>query len=193
MKAAAVTISRTGFTGDLGYELFVAADAGAFAVGPAVRGRARRTASGPSATRRSTARGIEAGLIVANADFVDRRTCPPRRPRAHARRDRPGLHGRSRQGPFQRPPRHRRGARRARTLRHVLVGLEIEGNIPAEHAIVYHRKTQGGRASSAPAIWSPTGQAQHRDRQPGAALWRHGHRRSLGRDLRACANCNTRR
>ena len=40
-------------------------------------------------------------------------------------------------------------------MQHVLVGLEIEGNIPAEHAIVYHRKTQEVGLVSA-AIWSPT-------------------------------------
>ena len=36
----------------------------------------------------------------------------------------------------------------------MLVGLEIEGNIPAEHAIVYHdRKREAGLVSA--AIWSP--------------------------------------
>jgi aminomethyltransferase len=45
-------------------------------------------------------------------------------------------------------------ARRNRKLRHILVGLEIEGNIPAEHAIVYHhRKTEVGLVSV--AAWSP--------------------------------------
>ena len=37
---------------------------------------------------------------------------------------------------------------------HVLIGLEIEGNVPAEHAIVYHRKTREVGLVSA-AIWSP--------------------------------------
>jgi aminomethyltransferase len=45
-------------------------------------------------------------------------------------------------------------ARQNKTMRHVLVGLEIEGNIPAEHAIVYHRKTREVGLVSA-AIWSP--------------------------------------
>ena len=47
-------------------------------------------------------------------------------------------------------------ARREDTLKHILVGLEIEGNVPAEHAIVYHRKTKECGLVSA-AIWSPTG------------------------------------
>jgi aminomethyltransferase len=45
-------------------------------------------------------------------------------------------------------------ARQKNTLRHILVGLEIDGNIPAEHAIVYHRqKREVGLVSA--AIWSP--------------------------------------
>ncbi|WP_292721050.1 glycine cleavage T C-terminal barrel domain-containing protein, partial [Mesorhizobium sp.] len=46
------------------------------------------------------------------------------------------------------------GARAKKRLRHVLVGLEIEGNIPAEHAIVYYRKSQQVGLVSA-AMWSP--------------------------------------
>ncbi|MET0575983.1 MAG: glycine cleavage T C-terminal barrel domain-containing protein, partial [Mesorhizobium sp.] len=47
-------------------------------------------------------------------------------------------------------------ARADRSMKHVLVGLEIEGNIPAEHAMVYHRqKKEVGLVSA--AIWSPTG------------------------------------
>ena len=51
-EGGTVTISRTGFTGDLGYELFVAGRAGAVAVGPAVARPARSTASAPSAITR---------------------------------------------------------------------------------------------------------------------------------------------
>ena len=50
-------------------------------------------------------------------------------------------------------------------MRHVLVGLEIEGNIPAEHAIVYHRKTPGSRACQRRDLVAD-GQAQHRHCQP---------------------------
>ena len=41
------------------------------------------------------------------------------------------------------------------TLKHILVGLEIEGNVPAEHAIVYHRKKREVGLVTA-GIWSPT-------------------------------------
>lgn len=147
-----VTVSRTGFTGDLGYELFVPAGQalslwdrlmqagephGLRAIGYAALNRAR----------------LEAGLIVANADFVTAehalRADRVRQP------DEIGL------GFMVDPDKgHFNGrrailaARRDRTHRHVLVGLEIEGNIPAEHAIVYHRgKTEVGLVSA--ALWSP--------------------------------------
>ena len=96
---------------------------------------------------------IEAGLIVANADFIVAEQAIRADRAAHAGRDRPGLHDRHEKGPLQRPQRHRQGARRGRPAA-CLVGLEIEGNVPAEHAIVYHRKTREVGLVSA-AIWSP--------------------------------------
>ena len=45
-------------------------------------------------------------------------------------------------------------ARKGRKIRNILVGLEIEGNIPADHAIVYHRKKKEVGLVSA-AGWSP--------------------------------------
>jgi len=151
-EGGTVTISRTGFTGDLGYELFVPAAAalslwdrlfeagqphGIRAIGYTALNRAR----------------IEAGLIVANADFIAAdhaiRADRLRQP------DEIGL------GFMVDPAKgHFNGrrailaARQSRSLRHVLVGLEIEGNVPAEHAIVYNRKVQEVGLVSA-AIWSP--------------------------------------
>ncbi len=148
-----VTVSRTGFTGDLGYELFVTAKDALklwdhlFAAG-AVHGI---RAIGYTALNRAR---IEAGFIVANGDFVTAE---------HAIRadrvrmpdeigldwlidfDKPHFNGR----------RALQKARAERSLGHVLVGLEIEGNVPAEHAIVYHRKTKEVGLVTA-AIWSPT-------------------------------------
>lgn len=148
-----VTISRTGFTGDLGYELFVSTDQalslwdrlfeagrvhGIRAIGYAALNRAR----------------IEAGLIVANADFVTAE---------HAiRADRVRMPDEIGLGfMIDLEKDHFNGrraietARAGKSLRHILVGLEIEGNIPAEHAIVYHGKTREVGLVSA-AIWSPT-------------------------------------
>ena len=148
-----VTISRTGFTGDLGYELFVDARKalslwdrlteagipfGIRAIGYTALNRAR----------------IEAGFIVANADFVtaehavraDRVRMP----------DEIGLGWMvdTEKGHFN-GRRAILSARAKNTHRHVLVGLEIEGKVPAEHAIVYHRgKREVGLVTA--AIWSPT-------------------------------------
>ena len=149
-----VTISRTGFTGDLGCEIFIDSDRaldlwdrlfeagrlhGIRAIGYSALNRAR----------------IETGFIVANADF----TTAEHAVRADRVRmpdeigldwmvdpDKPHFNGR----------RAIERARREDTLKHILVGLEIEGNVPAEHAIVYHRKTKECGLVSA-AIWSPTG------------------------------------
>jgi aminomethyltransferase len=151
-ESGSVTISRTGFTGDLGYELFVPVELalslwdrlleaghvhGIRAIGYTALNRAR----------------IEAGLIVANADFVTAE---------HAiRGDRMRMPDEIGLGFMLDPEKgHFNGrrailaARAAQTMKHILVGLEIEGNVPAEHAIVYHRqKREVGLVSA--AIWSP--------------------------------------
>ena len=150
---AKVTVSRTGFTGDLGYELFVDAKH-ALALWDRLfeAGRLRGIhAIGYTALNRAR---IETGFIVANADFVTAE---------HAvRADRvrlPDEVGLDWMVDFDKPHFNGRraiaAARANGTLKHILVGLEIEGNIPAEHAIVYHRKTREAGLVSA-AIWSPT-------------------------------------
>ncbi|MFK0276445.1 aminomethyltransferase family protein [Ensifer sp. NPDC090286] len=147
-----VTISRTGFTGDLGYELFVDARQ---AVSLWDRLWAAGTgfglkAIGYDALNRAR---VEAGFIVANADFITAEAAL----RADRERlpdeigldwlvdaEKPFFNGRD--AIFR--------ARERNTLKHVLVGLEIEGNIPAEGAIVYHRgKKEVGLVTA--AIWSP--------------------------------------
>ncbi|MDQ6432757.1 aminomethyltransferase family protein [Mesorhizobium sp. LHD-90] len=148
-----VTISRTGFTGDLGYELFVDAEQALslwdrlFEAGKLFGIRA----IGYHAL--NTAR-IEAGLIVANADFVTAE---------HAiRQDRVRMPDEIGLGFMVDPnkPNYFNGRRAIEAARkmggpaHVLVGLEIEGNVPAEHAIVYHNKKREVGLVSA-AIWSP--------------------------------------
>ncbi|MBN9070416.1 MAG: aminomethyltransferase family protein [Rhizobiales bacterium] len=153
-ESGGVTISRTGFTGDLGYELFVPAERalslwdrlfeagrphGIRAIGYAALNRAR----------------IEAGLIVADGDFVtaehalrhDRLRMPDEIGLGFMIDAKKAAHFNGRRAILE--------ARGKKTLRHILVGLEIEGNVPAEHAIVYHRgKRDVGLVSA--AIWSPT-------------------------------------
>lgn len=147
-----IIISRTGFTGDLGYELFAPAEialslwdriwaAGALfglqAIGYGALNRAR----------------IEAGFIVANADFTTADTAL----RADRERlpDEIGLEWLvDPEKPFFNGRNAILKARRNKSLRHILVGLEIEGNIAAEHALVYHRKTREAGIVTA-GIWSP--------------------------------------
>ncbi|MBO3762241.1 aminomethyltransferase family protein [Ciceribacter sp. L1K22] len=148
----AVVISRTGFTGDLGYELFVPAQSalslwdrlwqagqllGVQAIGYDALNRAR----------------IEAGFIVANADFVTAEAA------LRADRERlPDEIGLDWMIDLEKPWFNGRDAileaRRKHSLRYILVGLEIESNIPAEHALVYHRKKKEAGLVTA-AIWSP--------------------------------------
>ena len=147
-----VTISRTGFTGDLGYELFVPAELALSLWDRLMEAGQTRGIRAIGYTALNRAR-LEAGLIVANADFstaehalsADRVRMP----------DEIGLgfmvdlekgHFNGRRAIAE--------ARRKKTSRHILVGLEIEGNIPADHAIVYHRKTKEVGLVSA-ASWSP--------------------------------------
>ena len=147
-----ITISRTGFTGDLGYELFAPADIalslwdriwnagqpfGLQAIGYGALNRAR----------------IEAGFIVANADFTTAE--------AALRTDRVRLPDESGldwlvdlEKPFFNGRDPILGARQKKSLKHILVGLEIEGNIAAEHALVYHRRTREAGIVTA-GIWSP--------------------------------------
>lgn len=151
-EGGSVTVSRTGFTGDLGYELFAPAELALSLWDRLWQAGELRGIRAIGYTALNRAR-LEAGLIVANADFVtaehairaDRVRMP----------DEIGLgfmvdldkgHFNGRRAIAQ--------ARAKGTLQHILVGLEIEGNIPAEHAIVYHRqKKEVGLVSA--AIWSP--------------------------------------
>ncbi|PDQ22434.1 glycine cleavage system protein T [Mesorhizobium sanjuanii] len=147
-----VIISRTGFTGDLGYELFVPAEQALSLWDRLMAAGELRGIRAIGYTALNRAR-LEAGLIVANADFVTSEHAV--RPDRLRMPDEIGLgfmidlekgHFNGRRAILEARAKHR--------LRHVLVGLEIEGNIPAEHAIVYHRKGKEVGLVSA-AVWSP--------------------------------------
>ncbi len=148
-----VTVSRTGFTGDLGYELFIDTPLALslwdrlWEAGPPYGLRAIGNAA-------LNAARIEAGLIVANADFITAETAL-RADRARLP-DEIGLDWMVdlQKGPFS-GRRAIEAARREGKVRYILVGLEIEGNVPADHAIVYHRKKREVGLVTA-AMWSPT-------------------------------------
>ena len=158
-RTGGVTISRTGFTGDLGYELWTTPDqalalwdllfeAGALygirAVGLAALNIAR----------------IEAGFIIANADFL------PAGQAVRADRTRsPFEVGLAWMIDFDKG--HFNGRRSLvreksdGTSKWALVGLDIEGNVPAEHALIYHdRKRKVGHVTA--AVWT------RHETQPGA-------------------------
>ncbi len=149
---ADLTVSRTGFTGDLGYELWIPAgqaldlwdrlwqagrDFGLRPIGYAALDLAR----------------IEAGFMVCGADFKSIHSAQrPSRGRT------PFELGLERLVDFDKG--HFNGRRallqHAKTgPRYRLVGLEIAGNKPPHSAFVYHRKkTEAGHVTS--ALWSPT-------------------------------------
>lgn len=151
-EGGTVTISRTGFTGDLGYELFVPRALALslwdrlFTAGRLLGIRA----IGYTALNRAR---IEAGFIVANADFMTAEAAL----RGNRLRlpdeigldwmidlEKPNFNGR----------RAILAARSRKTLKHILVGLEIEGNVPPEHALIYYNKRREVGIVTA-AIWSP--------------------------------------
>ena len=144
-------VSRTGFTGDLGYEVWMEPNLGEifwdalFDAGKLYGIRA----IGSSALDMLR---IEAGFLQAGVDFV---------PADEAIRS-----GRSR-SPFElglgwlvsfdKPVFNGRKAllkERAQGSRYAFVYLDVEGNKPAEHAFVYHADREVGTITS--AAWCPT-------------------------------------
>ena len=146
-------ISRTGFTGDLGYELWTTPDLALplwdhlFAAGAPFGLR-------PIGSDALNLARLEAGFVIANLDFIPALQC--------LREDRlrsPIEMGLDwlidwDKGHFN----GRRALLRERdggTSRWAFVGLEVEGNVSAEGAVVYHdRKTEAGVVTG--ACWSPT-------------------------------------
>jgi aminomethyltransferase len=147
-----IAISRTGFTGDLGYELWTATEH-ALALWDHLFAAGAPWGIRPIGTRALDMARIEAGFIVTNMDFVP----------AHqaVREDRV-------RSPFELgldwliswDKGHFTGRRallaeKARGSDWAFVGLDIEGNVPAEHALIYHdRRREVGHITA--AIWSPT-------------------------------------
>lgn len=147
-----VTISRTGFTGDLGYEVFCHSDQ-ALSLWDRLwesGNHNRMRAIGYHALNHAR---IEAGFIVANADFVTSETA--------LREDRlrlPDEIGLDWMIDLEKPNFNGRRAivraREKKTLRHILVGLEVEGNVAGPLSLIYHRKKKEAGIVTASA-WSP--------------------------------------
>lgn len=147
-----LVISRTGFTGDLGYELWVAPDA-ALALWDRLWAAGRQWGLRAVGNEAVNLARIEAGFLVAGVDFQPAHAVE----RLHRTRtplelgmdwlvdfDKGHFNG-------------RRALLRQKTegLRYHLVRLDVEGHKPAEGALVYHRKRREvGHVTS--GVWSPT-------------------------------------
>lgn len=146
-----ITISRTGFTGDLGYELWVAPE-GALALWDRLAEAGEPFGLRPIGMSALDVARIEAGLLLAGKDFV---------PAEHALREDRAL------SPFELgldwmivwDKGHFNGRRallreREKGSDWVTVGLDVAGNVSAEGAVLYHRQTREvGQVTS--GCWSP--------------------------------------
>ena len=149
-----ITVSRTGFTGDLGYELWMEPRDAEF-VWDSLMAAGSSRGIRPIGSQALNMARIEAGFIMPNLDFVSSETTVPigrdRSPyelglewlvdlkKGHFN-GRRALLEEQRSGPARR-----------------LVGLDIDGNKPAEKALLYadrHCRREIGAISS--AMWSPT-------------------------------------
>jgi aminomethyltransferase len=154
LQANPLTVSRTGFTGDLGYEVWMEPEA-AEAVWDALMEAGRSRGIRAIGSQALNAARIEAGFLLPNVDFVSAehtiRTGRDRSPLELGL----GWLVDFRKGHFT--------GRRAllnesiQGLRRQLVGLDIAGNKPAHNALLY--SDDSGRreiGSVTSAIWSPT-------------------------------------
>jgi aminomethyltransferase len=154
LAGAAVTVSRTGFTGDLGYELWMA-PAAAEPVWDALMAAGRSRGIRAIGSQALNLARLEAGFLSPNVDFVSAEHT------LRTGRDRSPLElGLAWLVDFDKG--HFTGRRallaeRQRNPMRLLVGLDIAGNKPAHNALLY-AKADGKReiGSVTSAAWSPT-------------------------------------
>jgi aminomethyltransferase len=152
--AAPLMVSRTGFTGDLGYELWMR-PGDAEAVWDALMEAGRTRGIRAIGSRALNIARIEAGFLLPNLDFV------PAERALHLGTERSplelGLAWLVDFGKGHFTGRRALLAQQRRGLRRCLAGLEIEGEKPAHNALLYDER--GGRrqvGSVTSAVWSPT-------------------------------------
>jgi aminomethyltransferase len=146
-----IMVSRTGFTGDLGYELWMRPGGCGEGLGWA-DGAGQDAAVRPIGSRALNIARIEAGFLLPNVDFVSaEHTLRVSGHRALAARAGAGLAGRLQEGALHGPARAAGGgASRSASL---AGGLDIEGNKPAHNALLYTEAS--GRARSAASLRRP--------------------------------------
>lgn len=151
--AGGVLISRTGFTGDLGYELWVA-PGDALALWDHLTGRGALHGLVPVGGEAVMLARTEAGFLTTNLDFV-----PAQQALREDRVRSPLELGLGWMIDWEKGHFTGRRAllaeREGRLSKWALVGLDIPGNISAEGALLYHgRRKEAGFVTA--ACWSPT-------------------------------------
>ena len=151
LEGFALELSRTGFTGDLGYELWVAPEQ-ALALWDRLMAAGAVYGLRPMGSDALNMARIEGGFIMPKVDFV---------PAAHALRERgrsPFELAQDRQVDFAKGPFNGRRAllaEQARGARYILVPVELEGHHIVQGSLAYYKeKKEIGFLTS--AIWSPT-------------------------------------
>ncbi|MDH3689950.1 MAG: aminomethyltransferase family protein [Gammaproteobacteria bacterium] len=146
-------VSRTGFTGDLGYELWIDPRL-AIDLWDSLMQPSDEYAIRPIGSQALDLVRIEAGFIAPHVDFM-----PADEALRKTRGRSPVELGLGRLVNFDKG--HFNGKRallreqEGETPRYRLVGLDVDGNKPARDAFIYHnRKKQVGHVTS--AMWSPT-------------------------------------
>jgi aminomethyltransferase len=153
-EAIRMLVSRTGFTGDLGYELWMQ-PADAESVWDALMEFGRTRALRPVGSRALNMARIEAGFLLPNLDFISA---------AHT------LYLGTERSPLELglawlvdfgkghfTGRRALMAEAARPPRRRLVGLDVEGTKPAYSALLYGERSGRSEAGSVTsATWSPT-------------------------------------
>jgi aminomethyltransferase len=148
-----VMISRTGFTADLGYELWTTPGS-ALELWDLLMGAGALYGIRPIGSNALNMARIEAGFMIANMDFVSATTAlRPDRTRS------PYDMGLDWMIDFDKGPFNGRTALKREhehgLTRWAFVGLDIEGNVEADHALIYHdKRLEVGHITA--AIWSPT-------------------------------------
>ncbi len=131
-------VSRTGFTGDLGYELWMQ-PTDAEAVWDALMEAGRTRAVRPIGSRALNIARIEAGFLLPNARFRLRRAYPVLGTERSPLELGLGWLVDFKKGHFT--GRRALLAEAARGPRRQLVGLDIEGNKPAHNALLYAERS----------------------------------------------------
>ncbi len=154
VRGGTIMVSRTGFTGDLGYELWMHPEHALTTWDELMSAGQTRGLRAIGSQALNMAR-IEAGFLMPNVDFVSAEHT------VRIGRDRTPLElGLGWLVEFDKP--HYTGrrallAQQRRGLSRLLVGIDVEGNKPAHNALLYRDRDGNHEVGSVmSALWSPT-------------------------------------